>query len=129
MFVVIGFLLILTFGLAVMFRGAYLEKFEIGEKYISVFWKNVEYRAISIISTFIFVFTSIYITNRRIRSGLKEFYEDEKKNMPKLPNKSISLIISAITSLVTSGFTMRKLILFLNSTSFEMEDPIFLLYI
>ena len=45
--------------------------------------------------------------------------------MPKLPNKSISLIIAALVSLVTSGLTMSKLILFLNATSFEIDDPIF----
>ena len=125
MFIVIVFVLLLTLGLAVMFRGAYLEKLEIGQKYVSVFWKNMQYRTISIVATFTFIFAGIYITNKRISSGLKEFYEDEKKAMPKLPNKSISLIIAALTSLLTSGLTMKKLILFLNSTSFEMEDPIF----
>lgn len=108
-----------------MMRGSYLEKLEIGEKYVSVFWKNVQYRTISIVTTFIFIFTAIYITNKRISSGLKEFFEDEKKSMPKLPNKSISLIISALVSLITSALTTKKLILFINSTSFEMEDPIF----
>ena len=108
-----------------MMRGSYLEKLEIGEKYVSVFWKNVQYRTISIVATFIFIFTAIYITNKRIGSGLKEFFEDEKKSMPKLPNKSISLIISALVSLITSGITTKKLILFINSTSFQIEDPIF----
>ncbi|MBR3720152.1 MAG: UPF0182 family protein [Clostridia bacterium] len=125
MFIVIIFLVILTIGLAVMMRGSYLEKLEIGEKYVSVFWKNVQYRTISIVATFIFIFTAIYITNKRIGSGLKEFFEDEKKSMPKLPNKSISLIISALVSLITSGITTKKLILFINSTSFQIEDPIF----
>ncbi|MBR4261267.1 MAG: UPF0182 family protein [Clostridia bacterium] len=125
MFIVIIFLVILTIGLAVMMRGSYLEKLEIGEKYVSVFWKNVQYRTISIVATFIFIFTAIYITNKRIGSGLKEFFEDEKKSMPKLPNKSISLIISALVSLITSGITTKRLILFINSTSFQIEDPIF----
>lgn len=108
-----------------MFRGTYLEKLEIGEQYVSVFWKNVQYRSISIIVTFVLIFASIYATNKRISSGLKAFYEDEKKAIPKLPNKSISLIISALVSLATSGLTTSKLILFLNATSFEIDDPIF----
>lgn len=108
-----------------MFRGTYLEKLEIGEQYVSVFWKNVQYRSISIIVTFVLIFASIYVTNKRISSGLKAFYEDEKKSIPKLPNKSISLIISALVSLATSGLTTSKLILFLNATSFEIDDPIF----
>ena len=125
MFVVIVFLIVLTIGLAVMFRGTYLEKLEIGEQYVSVFWKNMQYRTISIVVTFILIFAAIYITNKRISSGLKDFFEDEKKSMPKLPNKSISLVIAAIVSLATSGLTMSKLILFLNATSFEIDDPIF----
>lgn len=108
-----------------MFRSAYLEKLEIGEQYVSVFWTNFQYKTISLVVTFIFIFTAMYITNKRISSGLKEFFDDEKKAMPKLPNKSISLIVSTIVSLVTSGLTMNKLILFVNSTKFEIQDQIF----
>ena len=45
--------------------------------------------------------------------------------LPKLPNKSVSFIIAGLVSLFTSNFTMNKLILFLNSTSFEIQDKIF----
>ena len=125
MFIVILFLVVITIALTVMFRGAYLEKLELGEQYVSVFWKNFEYKTISIVTTFIFIFVALYVTNKRISSGLKQFFEDEKKTMPKLPNKSISLIVAAVVSLATSGLTMNKLILFVNSTSFEIQDPIF----
>ena len=102
-----------------------MEKLEIGEQYVSVFWTNFKYKTISLIATFAFIFAGVYITNKRIYSGLKQFFEDEKKQMPKLPNKSISLIIATIVSLVTSEMTMSKLILFVNSTSFEIKDQIF----
>ena len=125
MFIVILFIMVIAIGLAVMFKGAYLEKLEIGGQYVSVFWKNFQYKTISLVVTFIFIFTLVYITNKRISSGLKGFFEDEKKEMPKLPNKSISLVIATLVSLATSSFTMNKLILFINSTSFEMEDQIF----
>ncbi len=124
-FIVALFLIVVTIGVIVMFRGAYLEKLEIGEQYISVYWKNFQYKTISLIVTFIFIFLAIYSTNKRISSGLKEFFEDEKRTMPKLPNKSISLIIATLVSLATSGLTLNKLVLFLNSTSFEIEDKIF----
>ena len=102
-----------------------MEKLEIGEQYVSVFWTNFKYKTISLIATFAFIYAGVYITNKRIYSGLKQFFEDEKKQMPKLPNKSISLIIATIVSLVTSEMTMSKLILFINSTSFEIKDQIF----
>jgi uncharacterized membrane protein (UPF0182 family) len=111
--------------LFVMFRGAYLEQMEMGAQYIDVFWKNFQYKTISLIVTFLFVFALLFITNKRISSGLKEFFDDEKKAMPKLPNKSISLIIATLVSLITSNLTMNKLILFVNSTSFEIEDKVF----
>ncbi len=119
------FLLILTIVLTVMFRSAYLEKLEIGEQYVSVFWTNFKYKTISLVVTFILIFASVYITNKRILTGLKSFFEDEKKTMPKLPNKSISLIVATLVSLFTSELTMNKLILFANSTSFEIKDRIF----
>nr|MBP3681459.1 UPF0182 family protein [Clostridia bacterium] len=124
-FIVILFTIVIAIVLYIMFRGAYLEKLEIGEQYISVFWKNFQYKTISLVATFIFIFSVVYITNKRIYSGLKQFFEDEKKAMPKLPNKSISLIVAALVSLFTSNITMNKLILFVNSTSFEIKDKIF----
>lgn len=124
-FIVTLFLIVIAITLVVMFRGSYLEKLEMGEQYVSIFWKNFQYKTISLVVTFLFVFAALYITNKRISSGLKEFFDDEKKAMPKLPNKSISLIIATLVSLVTSNMTMNKLILFINSTSFEIEDQIF----
>ena len=124
-FIVILFLIVIAITLVVMFRGAYLEKLEMGEQYVSVFRKNFQSKTISLVVTFLFIFAALYITNKRISSGLKEFFDDEKKTMPKLPNKSISLIIATLVSLITSNMTMNKLILFINSTSFEIEDRIF----
>ena len=45
--------------------------------------------------------------------------------MPKLPNKSIALILGVIVAIFTSDLLINKTILFLNSASFEMFDPIF----
>lgn len=124
-FVVILFFIVLAMSLFIMFKGAYLEKLEIGEQYVSVFWKNFQYKTISLITIFIIIFLAVYITNKRISSGLKDFFDDEKKDMPKLPNKSVSFVIAGLVSLFTSNLTMNKLILFLNSTSFEIKDKIF----
>ena len=88
-FIVLLFVAIIAIALTIMFRSAYLEKLEIGEQYISVFWTNFQYKTISLVTTFVLIFAAIYSTNKRIYSGLKDFYEDEKKEMPKLPNKSI----------------------------------------
>lgn len=125
MFIVILFLMILMAVLFVMFRGSYLEKLEIGEQYVSVFWKNFQYKTITILITSVIIFIAFYATNRRISKALKEFFDDEKKAMPKLPNKSISLIVAGIVGLATSNMTVNKAVLFFNSTSFEIKDKIF----
>lgn len=108
----------------IIFRGRYLETLEIGEQYVDVFWKNVQYNAITIISIFILIYISLYITNNRIQSSLKQFFDDEKKAMPKLPNKSICFIVSIIASVVTSKFALNKIILFFNATSFGSADEV-----
>ena len=45
--------------------------------------------------------------------------------MPKLPNKSICLILSVITSMVASVFLTEKAMLALNTSWFGIADPIF----
>ena len=42
--------------------------------------------------SFIILSVILYLTNKGIKKGLKPFFDQEKKEMPKLPNKSITLI-------------------------------------
>ena len=67
----------------------------------------------------------LFYTNRGIKKGLKPFFEKEKKEIPKLPNKSLALVISALVSFVTSSALMQKIMLISNGTSFGIQDPIF----
>lgn len=109
----------------IVFRGTYLETMEIGENYINVFWQNVKYTLIALFINFIVIYTMVYITNIKIKSGLKQFFEQEKKEMPKLLNKSISFISAIILSSITSNFILKRAMLFFNSAQFGIQDPIF----
>ena len=109
----------------IIFRGEYLEILEIGEEYISIFWQNVNYTAITFGINFVFLFTIIYINNNRIKKVLKSFFENEKRDMPKLPNKSIAFIISVIVSYITTELILNKYMLFVSSASFGISDPVF----
>ena len=60
-----------------------------------------------------------------IKKGLKNFFEQEKKEMPKLPNKSISLILGAIISVLVAGPLSKQLMLMFNNAWFGSTDPIF----
>lgn len=124
-YIVLLFIALIAIIGYIIFRGEYLEILEIGEEYISIFWQNVNYTAITFGINFVFLFTIIYINNNRIRKVLKSFFENEKKDMPKLPNKSIAFIISVIVSYITTELILNKYMLFVSSTSFGIPDPVF----
>ena len=84
-------------------RGDYLEIKEIGENYISIFWQNMQYISITAIVNFLVVFTIMYTTTSRVKQGLKTFFDDEKKPMPKLPQKSISFIVAILVTIFTTS--------------------------
>ena len=108
----------------VLFRGSYLETLEIGENYIGVFWQNVQYLSITLIINFLVIYCMVYLTNRKIKNNLKEFFKDEKKEMVKLPNKSIAFILAILISAFTSKIILNKAMLFFNSTLFGTNDPV-----
>ena len=118
-------LAIFILGSAIMYRADYLETLEIGEEYAKTFMQNVKYKLDIGIVNFIFVFTAVCITNGLIKKGLKKFFEEEKKEMPKLPNKSLALAIALITSIVVSNLFLQKVILFLNAGEFGIADPFY----
>ena len=125
MYIVLLFILIVAVVGYVIYRGEYLEILEMGEEYISIFWQNVNYSAITFGINFLVLFIIMYMNNNRIKKALKQFFETEKKEMPKLPNKSLAFIISVIVSAVTTELILNQYMLFANSTSFEMTDPVF----
>lgn len=125
LFIVLAVAIIASIIAYIVFRGTYLEIKEIGEKYISVFWQNIKYMALVLIINFILVYSMIYITNTKIKKGLKEFFDQEKKEMPKLLNKSIAFISAIIISATTSSFILEKAMLCFKSAEFGVQDPIF----
>ncbi len=122
---VLAFLAIAIIVAYTIYRGEYLETLELGQQYLSVFWQNLVYRFATFGANFIILYFLIYITNRSIKKGLKPFFEEEKKPIPKMPNKSIAFIVAIAVSFITTNIMMEKLMLFLNSTAFEIADPVF----
>ena len=109
----------------IMYRGNYIEVMEIGNQYVGAFSSNVQYKITVAIVAFIWMYVLMYTTNKRIRKGLKVFFQEEKKEMPKFPNKSISFITAVVTSVITSNLFLQKVILFINSTFFGKTDQIY----
>ena len=107
------------------FKGSYLQYSELGENYLNTFLKKekIQYMVVSI--NFVCMFIMMYLAGRKIKKGLKVFFEQEKKDFPKLPNKSIALVFSAIESIFIGQIFTPNLILCISNTSFNKADPIF----
>ena len=122
---VILFIILFAIISYISYRSEYLQILEIGEEYLSVFNQRNEYKLKLFLFNFIFIFISIYINNLLIKKGLKVFFEDDKKQMPKLANKSIALILSSILSVIATSIMLEKVVLYLNQAWFGISDPIF----
>lgn len=123
--IVIVFLLILAVVVFVSTRGDYLQYKELGENYISIFKTNTIYKYSIMTVNFVLTYIVIYFATRGIKKGLKVFFDQEQKELPKLPNKSISLILAVISSIIVGIVFTPKVILFASNVSFEKTDLIF----
>ena len=125
--IVIVLAALIIFGLVtgITMRAEYLNFLGIGEKYISVFEQKVTNRCTVFGITFVSIYILTYILNKFIKRGLKKFFDDEKKEMPKLPNKSLSLLLGLLGGIVASTMLADKLAIFTNAAQFGQYDPIF----
>ncbi len=118
-------ILCVIFFIGIDLRGKYLEIKEIGENYLSVFLTNLKYIYIMTFSISMFLFVFFSINTRIIKNGLKKFFNEDKKPMPKLPNFSICIIIAIIGGLIGQRFLMESYKLFLNNCQFGIYESIF----
>lgn len=106
-------------------RGEYLQYKEIGEQYVSIFFKNLRTKCIVFCVAFICSYLMIFISNKIVRKALKDIFDKEKRKVPKLPNKSISFIVSAIVAFIAGKVFTEKFLMFSNVAQFGIYDPIF----
>ena len=125
LFVVLAVLAITIIVTYVLFRGSYLEMLEIGRNYVGVYWQNIRYTVLALVINFVLIYTMIYVTNLKIKNGLKEFFDQENKKMPKFLNKSIAFISAIVISACTSSFLLEKAMLCFNSAQFGIGDANF----
>lgn len=121
-FLIILITIIITF---VSNRSDYLRIKEIGENYKSIFFTNFYAKTAVFLFSFFIVYILVYINNKMIKKGMNKFFEEEKRIIPKLPNKSISLIFGLIAGLFSLKFLYTKYIMCINAASFGKADPIF----
>ena len=122
--VIIVSILALIIGYAIL-RTSYLEMKEIGNEYTNVFSTQIMYYCITFIINFVFLFLSFFFTNKQIKKSIKIFFDEEKKQMPKFPNKSVSFIIALIGSILSSEILLKNALLAFSNSKFGIKDPIF----
>lgn len=123
--IVLAILLIFIIGGAIVYRAEYLKTLEIGAEYLEVWKQNIKYKIGIGVANFVAIFFMVWFTNYLIKKGLKQFFEQEKKDMPKLPNKSLAFIIALVTSLIVSNLFLHKVILFMNAAQFGIPEPVY----
>lgn len=123
--VVLVTVLIVGIGLLIAFRAEYLNIKEIGEQYTDIFFKNVKNKLYLAGGIFVVTYLMIYISNKLIKHGLKKFFEDEKKTMPKLPNKTLAIIGGMVAAIFGMIILNHKYTMFANIAWFGKTDPVF----
>ena len=123
--IVVAFIAIYILGTYISLRGQYLEYVELGDQYVQKFFTDIKYKYLIMGISFVLLSIILYFTNKGIKKGLKPFFEQEKRDVPKLQNKSITLIVAAIASVVISNHLLDKVLLFVSNASFGKSDIIF----
>jgi len=121
----IVFAIIVLIGIAFDFAVQMLEFNEIGAQYSSLYLTDFKVKYITMAVAFVFIYIMIWLTNIIIKRNLKKFFIEEKIEPKKLPNNSIAFLIALVTSFFVKDFLAENILLYLNSTSFEIADPIF----
>ncbi len=118
-------LFVVALALLIAFRAEFLSIKEIGEQYTDIFFKNVNNRLCLAGGIFVVTYLVIYISNKFIKHGLKKFFAEENKELPKLPNKTFAMIGGLIAALIGMMMLYRKYTMFVNIAWFGKSDPIF----
>lgn len=119
------FLIVCAVIAYINFRGSYLEYKELGENYLQTFLTKEKYYYRVLIINFILVYIIMYFSGRKIKKGLKVFFKQENKQVPRLPNKSIAIVTAIIESLIVGQKFTPNIILWISNTSFREVDAVF----
>lgn len=122
---VVCLLLVFAIWTYINIRGNFLQILGIGEEYVQNFKNNFRQKTLVFVISFLITFIATYITTILIKKGLKKFFEEDKRDFPKLPNKSIAFAFGLIAGIFCTYTISNKAILLFNSAWFAKTDPIF----
>lgn len=119
--------IIATFILIAVSAGIYLDIIQLDEigGFSGVYITNLIAKAVSFIIGFVVIFTILVITNKFIKKNMSAYFKKMEMPQRKMPNLSIAAIVAFLGSLIFKEMFFQKILFFLNSTPFNMNDPIF----
>ena len=109
----------------VTYRATYLNVISVGKEYETIFTQKYENKMRIFGISAIAIYFYILINTGFIKKGLKKFFEEEKKEFPKLPGKSTSLILALIGGVIATIMLADKYAIFANAAEFGQVDPVF----
>lgn len=115
---------------AIIGSSIYMELIQLKElnpnaDYTTVFTKNILYKAVFFIISFVCITLFVFITNKVIRKNLKKYFTSNNLEQRKLINAPVALVIGILGAFLTKEFFFNKALLFLNSANFGIKDPQF----
>lgn len=122
---VLAALIVFAIVVVVTIRAEYLNMKQIGKEYVSVFEQNVKNKLYVGCASFLITYIIVYISNKFIKKGLKTFFEDEKKALPKLPNKSLAFVIALAVATICAFTMSQSFATCINSAVFGKTDGVF----
>jgi len=105
----------------------YLEIIQLDEigGFSGIYVKNLIYKAITFAVCFVLIFALIYVSTLLIKKNMQAYFKKHDMPQRKFPNLIIAIIIAFLGALISKDIFFLKILNFLNSTVFNMADPIF----
>ncbi len=115
---------------AIIGSSIYMELIQLKElnpnaDYTTVFTKNILYKTVFFIISFVCITLFVFFTNKMIRRNLKKYFTNNNLEQRKLINAPVALVIGILGAFLTKEFFFNKALLFLNSANFGIKDPQF----
>ncbi len=105
----------------------YLEIIQLDEigGFSGIYVKNLIYRAITFAVCFVVIFALVYISTLLIKRNMQAYFKKHELPQRKFPNFIITFVVAFLGALISKDIFFLKFLNFMNSTAFNVADPIF----
>ncbi|NJD01308.1 MAG: UPF0182 family protein [Ruminiclostridium sp.] len=105
----------------------YLEIIQLDEigGFSGIYVKNLIYKAITFAVCFVLIFSLVYVSSLLIKRNMQAYFKKNDLPQRKFPNLLVAIIIAFLGALISKDIFFLKILNFMNSTAFNMADPIF----